>query len=325
MDPADPAGPAGPADPADPADAVDPVECEEYDELALLGENAEEVGLTLATPPIVERVSVEVSGGRRVSALRWGEGPPELVLLHGGAQNAHTWDTVALALDRPLLALDLPGHGHSDWKPDHDYWPPSVADDVATAIAASAPAADAVVGMSWGGLVAVCVAARHPALVRRLGLVDVTPGVDHAKAEPIVEFISGPQSFASFDEILERTIAFNPTRSVSSLRRGVLHNARPVEDGTWTWRWDPGRSWREEGGPDFASLWDELEAVDAPVVLYRGRRDSSVVGDDDVAELARRRPDARVVDVVDAGHSIQGDQPLELARLLDELVGECGD
>ena len=34
--------------------------------------------------------------------------------MHGGAQNAHTWDTVALALDRPLVAVDLPGHGHSD-------------------------------------------------------------------------------------------------------------------------------------------------------------------------------------------------------------------
>ena len=44
----------------------------------------------------------------------WGDGEPELVLLHGGAQNAHTWDTVALALDRPLVAIDLPGHGHSD-------------------------------------------------------------------------------------------------------------------------------------------------------------------------------------------------------------------
>ena len=36
------------------------------------------------------------------------------VLLHGGSQNAHTWDTVAMALDRPLVAIDLPGHGHSD-------------------------------------------------------------------------------------------------------------------------------------------------------------------------------------------------------------------
>ena len=56
--------------------------------------------------------------GRQVSSLVWGTSAPELVLVHGGAQNAHTWDTVALALDRPLVAIDLPGHGHSDGGPD---------------------------------------------------------------------------------------------------------------------------------------------------------------------------------------------------------------
>ena len=61
----------------------------------------------------VRRLAVEVEPGRRL-ALVWGEAEPELVFLHGGAQNAHTWDTVALALDRPLVAVDLPGHGHSD-------------------------------------------------------------------------------------------------------------------------------------------------------------------------------------------------------------------
>ena len=292
-----------------------------YDEFAMFAENAREVGLTLDTDPVVARVHVDVADGRKVSGLLWGDAPPELVLLHGGAQNAHTWDTVALALDRPLLALDLPGHGHSDWKQDHDYWPATVADDVAVAVAELAPEASAVVGMSFGGLTAICLAAHHRRLVRRLGLVDVTPGVDHAKAEPIVEFISGPQSFQSFDEILQRTVEFNPTRSVASLRRGVLHNARPAEDGSWMWRWDPGRSWREEGGPVFGDLWDRLESVAAPIVLYRGRRSSSVVGDDDVAELGRRRPDAVVIDVVEAGHSIQGDQPLRLAELLGELLG----
>ena len=86
----------------------------EYDEFGLFHENAEEYGLPFAGRPVVRRVAVEVDGGRRVSALVWKTDEPELVLLHGGAQNAHTWDTVALALDRPLVAVDLPGHGHSD-------------------------------------------------------------------------------------------------------------------------------------------------------------------------------------------------------------------
>ena len=42
-----------------------------------------------------------------------GHWTPQVLLIHGWAQNAHTWDTVALALGRPLLAVDLPGHGHS--------------------------------------------------------------------------------------------------------------------------------------------------------------------------------------------------------------------
>ena len=89
-----------------------------YDEFGLFHENAAEYGLPYDGPPDVRRVDVEVSPGRAVSSLVWGSGPPELVLVHGGAQNAHTWDTVAMALGRPLLAVDLPGHGHSDGGPD---------------------------------------------------------------------------------------------------------------------------------------------------------------------------------------------------------------
>src|SRR4029450_7682547 len=90
-----------------------PVDRVPYDEFALFHENAEEFGLPYDGPPTVRREEVEVGPDRRLSALVWGDTTPELVLLHGGAQNAHTWDTVALALDRPLLAVDLPRHGHS--------------------------------------------------------------------------------------------------------------------------------------------------------------------------------------------------------------------
>ncbi len=299
----------------------------EYDEFGLFRENAEEVGLEWKGPPTVVRRSVEAEAGRRVSALVWGQGDPELVLIHGGAQNAHTWDTVALALDRPLVAVDLPGHGHSDWRGDHRYWPADLADDVAPAVAELAPSARVVVGMSLGGLTALALCARRPDLVRRLVLVDVTPGTDHAKAEPIIAFVSGPETFASFDEILERTIQFNPTRSVSSLRRGVLHNAREEPDGSWVWRYDRLRTSEDEasgdssGGPapDFSSLWRMVDSVAVPLMLVRGG-ESGVVGDEDVEELRRRQPGAQVVVVEGAGHSVQGDRPVELARLLERFL-----
>jgi pimeloyl-ACP methyl ester carboxylesterase len=298
---------------------------EHYDEFGLFPENAAEVGLAWSGPPVVERVSVPVDGDRRLSALRWGQEEPEIVLLHGGAQNAHTWDTVLLALDRPALAIDLPGHGHSDWREDHAYSPQANAADVAVAVELMAPDAGLVVGMSLGGLTAFCHASLRPDLVRRLAVVDVTPGTDHAKAEPIVTFISGPEVFGSFQEILDRTVEFNPTRRVSSLRRGILHNAKENPDGTWTWRWDPVKDWDLADGqgamPHFGRLWEHVDAVTAPIRLLRGGAEGSVVADEDVEELLRRQPGAEVITVEGAGHSIQGDRPLELADHLEDFLG----
>ncbi len=320
-----------------------------YDEFGLLHENAAEHQIAFDDPPAVRRESVALPSGLSLSALVWGEADPELVLLHGGAQNAHTFDTVALALGRPLLAVDLPGHGRSDHRPDHDYDPASMAADVAVAVGELAPDAEAVVGMSLGGITAICLAADHPHLVRRLGVVDVTPGADHAKAEPVLAFIDGPQYFESFEEILARTVEFNPGRSESSLRRGILHNAHETADGRWTWNYDSVRNWRRgDGGEDsdetagdeaagdsgvdsdsgsqpggFGALWDRLDRIEAPLALWQGGR-WSVVDDDDVAEWMRRRPATVHVVVDGAGHSIQGDRPIELAALIEDLLARPG-
>jgi len=294
----------------------------QYDEFGLFHENAEEAGLAWDGPPDVRRVAIDVEAGRSLSALVWGTAPPELVLLHGGAQNAHTWDTVALALDRPLVAIDLPGHGHSDHRETALFDPAANAADVAVAIEALAPDARMVVGMSLGGLTAIALTTDSPRLVRKLALVDVTPGVDRDKAAPIAAFIAGPESFESFDEILARTIEFNPTRSESSLRRGVLHNAVERDDGRWVWRYQRPRL--AEGAdigemPDFPSLWADVEKILVPLMLVRGG-DSGVVDDNDVAELRRLQPDVRVEVVEGAGHSIQGDRPVELAALLADFL-----
>jgi pimeloyl-ACP methyl ester carboxylesterase len=303
----------------------------EYDEFGLFGENAEEYGLPFDRPPTVRRAVTEVAGGRRLSSLVWQERDPELVLLHGGSQNAHTWDTVAMALDRPLVAIDLPGHGHSDGPADPAAGELDVqanAADVAATIRQFAPAAQAVVGMSAGGLTTIALAARAPELVRKMVLVDVLPGIKPERAAHISGFVNGPPSFASLDELLERTAQFNPTRSRSSLRRGILHNAEQQPDGTWVWRWARHRRPEAASATQSAAarevvypqLWDALSAVTVPVLLARGMRPDSVLDDDNEQELRRRLPSAQIVHVQDAGHSLQGDTPLELAAILERFV-----
>ena len=289
-----------------------------YDEFGFFEDNIKEWGLE-PRHIRVRRATVAVEGLRQVSALVWGDTDPELLLLHGSAQNAHTFDTVALALDRPLVALDLPHHGHSDASPVGSFAPLEHAEDVARAVVQLARPPLPVVAMSYGGMVGITLTHTHRDIANRLILVDITPGVTLHSARHIIDFLEGPESFASFDELLERTIAFNPGRTEASLRRGILHNALQRPDGTWVWRHQ-----RHGQAPSRPSqdlhLWDWLEEARVPVTLVRAMGPSSVVSDEDVAEFSRRRPHDEVVEVPGASHSIQGSHPVELARIIEGLT-----
>src|SRR5262249_61273516 len=107
--------------------------------------------------------------------------------------------------------------------------------------------------------------------------------------------------------------------SVSSVRRGILHNGIQRSDGSWVWRYrrffEPDR---RGAFPRFADMWDVIGSIRVPLLLVRGMR-SQVVDDADEAELLRRCPTARIEHVKDAGHSVQGDAPVELARLLESF------
>lgn len=291
-----------------------------YDEFSLFAENIAEFGLDASPSPRVRRIAHATPGGSTISALQWGSGSPRVVLVHGGAQNAHTWDTVALDLAESLLAVDLPGHGHSSWRDDGDYTPATMAAEIAHIIDHAAPDADVVVGMSLGGLTSLSLAAHRSDLVRRLVLVDITPGVTDAKAKAVTDFVNGPQSFPSFDDLLRRTIEHNPTRSESSLRRGILHNAVQLDDLSWRWRYDRrGHPDRPDRARIAAGLWDVLESTTCPIALVRGAL-SPVVDDADVAEFLVRRPDGVVHVVDEAGHSVQGDKPREMTRIIRSML-----
>jgi pimeloyl-ACP methyl ester carboxylesterase len=103
-----------------------------------------------------------------------GPEPPAFVLIHGLASNARLWDGVAevlAAAGHPVATVDLRGHGRSS-RPDGPYDVPTVADDVAALIAGLGLDRPVVAGQSWGGNVAVELAARHPEAIRGIVCVD---------------------------------------------------------------------------------------------------------------------------------------------------------
>lgn len=284
------------------------------DEFTFLKENAKQAGVD--TVPPVERVDAGP-----ISTLKFGDAAPRVVFLHGGGQNAHTWDTVVLGLGEPALAVDLPGHGRSAWRDDRDYGPKRNALSVEPVLRELAPDAELVVGMSLGGLTAMRLAVNAPDLVRRLVMVDVTPSAPERHTEMTkaqkgtVALVEGPRTFPSFAAMLEVTVAAAPHRDRESLRRGVFHNAKRLDDGKWTWRYD-----RMDKGEGFDNLWDDVPRLTTPTTLIRGAK-SFFVNDDDAAEFARRAPGFQRVHIVeDAGHSVQSDQPRELVKLLRQVL-----
>ncbi len=290
-------------------------EISRLDEFALLQDNAEQAGVT-GPLPAVQRVELSP-----ISALRWGTAEPKVIFLHGGGQNAHTWDTVILGLGEAALAVDLPGHGRSAWREDGDYGPKLNATTVESIVREHAGNADLVVGMSLGGLTAMRLAVAAPDLVRKLVMIDVTPSAPQRHTEMTdaqkgtVALIQGERTFPSFTAMVDAVAAVAPNRSRESLRRGVFHNSKELDDGTWTWRYDSFRT-----GAGFEGLWDDVPSLTAHTTLIRGER-SAFVNDEDADEFARTAPGFRTTHVVPgAGHSVQGDQPQALVRILREIL-----
>ena len=286
-------------------------------EFAYLPENAAQAGVRGPLPEVTR-----VQRGP-ISALRWGTAPPRVVFLHGGGQNAHTWDTVILGLGLPALAVDLPGHGRSEWREDGDYGPVLNAVAVEPVIGDLAPDADLLVGMSLGGLTGMRLAVNAPDLVRRLVMIDVTPSAPERHEQMTqaqmgaVALVQGERTFPSFEAMVEVAVAASPHRSRESLRRGVFHNAKELADGTWTWRYDSFRK-----GDGFLGLWDDVASLHTPTTLVRGGR-SFFVSDEDALAFASGAPGfQRTIVVADSGHSVQGDQPRALVEILRSVLSD---
>jgi esterase len=262
--------------------------------------------------------------GLRFHFLDWGTaGGPPLLLLHGGAQTAHSWDEVApdLARDHHVLCLDQRGHGDTAWAPEGRYERADFVADVRAFLDDRGWPAATVVGLSMGGVNAIAFTAAEPERVRGLVVVDVAPTVARAGATAIREQLT-VRGFATFEEAVERALAFNPRRTRANIEDRLRHALRQDASGRWTYKYDPAIG---GGGvaADLERLWDDVRRLRCPTLLVRGA-ESPILAAETAVRFARELPSAAVAEVPGAGHSVMGDNPVGFLAAVRPFLARHG-
>jgi len=249
----------------------------------------------------------------------------EVLFLHGAGQTRHSWGGSMRHLAQrgwSATAVDLRGHGDSDWSDSGNYSLEANAADVAHILTAIAEPV-VLVGASLGGLASLQAAATHTHHVRALVLVDIAPRASTDGVRRIHEFmLAHTQGFASLDEVAAAIGEYKgvdrPTNA-AGLRKVV----RQHHDSRWYWHWDPrllsahqrtaaGQSQRAD------TLLQMAARIHTPTLVVRGTQ-SDVIDQEGVDELRRVLPYSFETNVA-AGHMVAGDDnDVFVAALTDFL------
>lgn len=257
--------------------------------------------------------------GHRLHLLQWGpEAAPPVLFLHGAAQHAGAWEPVAermAARGYRALALDSRGHGASDHAPPYDE--AGYASDVVAAIEAIGGSV-ALVGHSTGSLVAMRVAAEHPALVRAAVFIDIDPQPPERQRARLQEAGTKPaRRFDSLDDLLAGVARILPDIDEATARRFTERAYERVEDGSFAQRLDQ-RTLAEWPRFDQRPL---LPSIVCPALVVRGR-ESVVASEEATTEAVRLLPRGTSA-VLPGGHLLHMQHPDAFAEALEAFLASA--
>src|SRR5688500_16899978 len=132
-------------------------------------------------------------------------GQTPILVVHGLSYFSYDWLPVgeSLGAEREVILMDMRGFGDSDWSPGRDYSVPTMAQDIVAVLDHAGWKQAALIGHSMGGRSATCVAAKHPARVAALALIDYTPENAPAGTRRTAEMVAGvPPKFRSIEEAM---------------------------------------------------------------------------------------------------------------------------
>ena len=232
---------------------------------------------------------------------------PPVLCLPGLVRTAADFDTVAplFAEGRTVVSLDYAGRGGSGRSSNIvRYGPEACLRDVLDVCAALHLHSVTIVGTSFGGLLAMGLAAARPAMVRGVVLNDVGPDIGPAGADFVRDFVALDPALECLDACVSFLKQRLPPLSLSSdddWRTMAALTYEPGADGRFHPVWDIAiAKLLCRPPPDLWPLFAALAHV--PVLLAHGAV-STLLLPETVAAMRSRRPDMTVVTVPGVGHA----------------------
>jgi len=277
----------------------------------------------------------------------WGQPSPDkapLVLLHGWMDVAASWQFVvdALAQDRWVIAPDWRGYGLTEVLPTDNYWFPDYLADLDFLLDHYTGATPVdLVGHSMGGNIVMMYAGVRPERIRRLvnlegfGMGQTQPSQAPGRyarwIDQLKSLHKGELALKPYDDaagVARRLMKTNPRLAQDKADWLATHWARANAAGKWEIMGDPAHKIINAHlyqVPEALELYKRITAPTLSVEADGNSLEQWWAGKYTLAQYHERLkcvPDVRTGVITDAGHMLHHDQPEQLARLIEDFLGQ---
>ncbi len=249
----------------------------------------------------------------------------KLVFLHGVMGFGLNWRRIVRAFeDRyQILTFDQRGHGRS-FHPTYGYAPADYAYDLFEILNDINWSAITLVGHSMGGRNALEFATQHSAMVQRLVIEDIGPGMNQAGSDLILDLIdSVPVPFASKREAkiffeTEFIAKFSDRPNVGGLAQFLFMNIIENERGQGVWRFSESGVRESVRQGRSQERWDDVASLTMPTLVVRGEL-SKDLPRDIFQRMIKCNQKIEGVEIEGAGHWVHSDKPEEFIAAMEKF------
>lgn len=280
----------------------------------------------MATVHPIRDIFVEANGLRHHLLARGTPGSPVVMMLHGLAGQAHTFDGIAnhLAASCHVYALDVRGRGESEWGPPDQYGIDTYVADLEAIREALGLQRFSLVGTSMGGLITMQYAPKYPERVDRAVINDIGPEIDPAGLQRILAYVgNAPEMFADMKSVMkyyrEHYAPMVERLADDQLADFARYNVRRSDSGVYVWKMDPAVR-TTPATPPAVDPWTALKGMRCPVLIIRGGQ-SDVLSAEIAGRMLEALPGAKLVEVPGVGHAPVLTEPAAVKALEEFLAG----